>query len=55
MSEKEKIKRFMLDLGNALARFRKPTEVSLKENEFAMEATSQRFEYSFERFWKTLK
>ena len=55
MSEKEKIKRFMRDLGNALARFKEVTEVSLEENEFAIEATIQCFEFSFELFWKTLK
>lgn len=45
----------MRDLGNALARFKEATEVSLEENEFAIEATIQRFEFSFELFWKTLK
>ncbi len=45
----------MRDLGNALARFKEVTEVSLEENEFAIEATIQCFEFSFELFWKTLK
>ena len=45
----------MLDLGNALARFKEATEVPLEENEFAIEATIQRFGFSFELFWKTLR
>ena len=55
MSEQKRVKRFLRDLDRALERFRKATEVSLEENEFAIEATIQCFEFSFELFWKTLR
>ena len=49
-----KIERFMHDLGNALDRMNEVRAISLEENELAMEATIQRFEFTFELFWKTL-
>lgn len=55
MSGKKKIKRFLRDLEKALKRFEEATLVSVEENEFAIEATIQRFEFSFELFWKTLR
>lgn len=55
MTEEEKIKRFMYDLGNALARFREVMNISIEENDLALDAAIQRFEFSFELFWKTLK
>lgn len=55
MSKKAKIKRFMHDLGNALERFREMLEVSTDDRDYALDATIQRFEFSFELFWKTLR
>ena len=55
MSGKKKIKRFLRDLERALERFKQATQVSLEENEFAVEATIQCFEFSFELYWKTLR
>ena len=54
MSEK-KIQRFMHDLGNALERLKEMMEVPIEENDYVMDATIQRFEFSFELFWKTLR
>ncbi len=55
MSEKAKIKRFMRDLGSALERFREMLEVSTDDRDYALDATIQPFEFSFELFWKTLR
>ena len=55
MSEKAKIKRLMHDLGNALKRFQEMLEVSTDDRDYALDATIQRFEFSFELFWKTLR
>lgn len=55
MSENAKIKRFMHDLGNALGRFQEMLEVSTDDRDYALDATIQRFEFSFELFWKTLR
>ena len=55
MSEKKKIKRFLLDLGRALDRLKEVLAISLKENDLVIEATIQCFEFSFELFWKTLR
>ncbi len=54
MSEK-KIKRSMHDLGNALKRLKEVMAVSPEENDYVVDATIQRFEFSFELFWKTLR
>ncbi len=54
MSEKKAI-RYMHDLGNALERFSEVMEISIEENDIALDAAIQRFEFSFELFWKTLK
>ena len=54
MSEK-KATRYMHDLGNALERFREVMDISIDENDIALDAAIQRFEFSFELFWKTLK
>ncbi len=43
MTEKEKIKRFMHDLGNALVRFNEVMEVSIEENDLALDAAIQRW------------
>ena len=45
----------MHDLGNALDRFSEVMEISIEENDIALDAAIQRFEFSFELFWKTLK
>lgn len=55
MSEKKKIKRFLHDLGKALDRLKEVSAISLEENDLAIEATIQCFEFSFELFWKTLR
>ena len=54
MSEK-KAARYMHDLGNALERFSEVMEISIDKNDLALDAAIQRFEFSFELFWKTLK
>ena len=54
MSE-QKIQRFMSDLGNALERLREIMAVPVEENDYVMDATIQRFEFSFELFWKTIR
>lgn len=54
MSEK-KSARYMHDLGNALERFSEVMEISIEENDIALDAAIQRFEFSFELFWKALK
>ena len=54
MSE-NKAARYMHDLGNALDRFSEVMEISIEENDIALDAAIQRFEFSFELFWKTLK
>ena len=54
MSEK-KATRYMHDLGNALERFNEVMEIPIEENDIALDAAIQRFEFSFELFWKTLK
>jgi nucleotidyltransferase substrate binding protein (TIGR01987 family) len=54
MSE-QKIKRFVRDLGNALERLGEALHISVDENPLALDATIQRFEFSFELFWKTLR
>ncbi len=55
MSEKKKIKRFLLDLGKALDRLNEVSAITLEESDLVIEATIQCFEFSFELFWKTLK
>ena len=55
MSENQKIKRSMRDLGNALGRFEKMLTISTDDRDYALDATIQRFEFSFELFWKTLR
>ena len=45
----------MRDLGNALERFSEMLEVTTDDRDYALDATIQRFEFSFELFWKTLK
>lgn len=45
----------MHDLGNALERLKEVMAVSPEENDYVVDATIQRFEFSFELFWKTLR
>jgi nucleotidyltransferase substrate binding protein (TIGR01987 family) len=46
---------FFVDLGEALDRLHEMVNVPATETFYVMAATIQRFEFSFELFWKTLK
>ena len=43
------------DLGNALSRLGAVLDASLDENDYVLDATIQRFEFTIELFWKTLQ
>jgi nucleotidyltransferase substrate binding protein (TIGR01987 family) len=50
-----KIKNKIKNLSNALARLEEVCQQPLDKNNIVLDATVQRFEFTYELFWKTLK
>jgi nucleotidyltransferase substrate binding protein (TIGR01987 family) len=55
MMKKKPWKESFEALGDALDRLEEALEISLDKNGIVIDATIQRFEFTFELFWKTLK